>query len=82
MLLALLICCIKLSEESIELSSSVHDGNSVNGNRKKFIINLQSSEQNSGSPVMDEIGKRFRRFISSSPKQNSNKIKSNPVSIY
>lgn len=82
MLLVLLLCCIQLSEESVILSSRVQDENSVDGNRRKFIINLQSDEQNSGSPAMDDIGKRFRRYVTSSNVGNDNsKIKSTPVSL-
>ena len=69
--------CLQLSGASIRLSPSLMDRNEVDGNRRKFTINLSSDVQNSGDPIMDEIGRRFRRALSN----DLSKIKSTPVSI-
>ena len=62
---------------SVRLSSSLHERNEADGNRKKFIIDLKGDEDNNfGNSVMDGIGKRFRRYLKNS------KIKSHSVSIF
>uniref|UniRef100_A0A7M5UK89 VPS10 domain-containing protein n=1 Tax=Clytia hemisphaerica TaxID=252671 RepID=A0A7M5UK89_9CNID len=76
-LLFIVSSCLQMNEGSISLSQSLMDRNEVDGNRKKFIINLNSDDQNSGDPAMDEIGKRFRRAV----KNDLEKIKSSPYAF-
>ena len=77
-LIFIISSCLQMNEGSIRLNPSLMDRNEVDGNRRKFTINLSSDDQNSGDPVMDEIGRRFRRAVTN----DLDKIKSSPVSIF
>ena len=61
---------------TVRLSSRLYDENQADGNRKKFFINLnEDGGGDSGNSDVNEIGKRFRRYL------KSNKVKSTPVSF-
>ena len=73
----LFVCfLITFADGTVKLSSSLQSRNEANGNRQKFVINLKDEEKSSGNPEVDEIGKRFRRYVEGST------IKSNSVSIF
>ena len=61
---------------TLNINPSLRAQNEADGNRKKFTINLEDDKaDDSGNSDVNEIGKRFRRFL-----KTSNTVKSEPVS--